>query len=277
MGERHIEVLNFGRAVTPGDTLVYLPQGKDPAARRPHREPDDVRAQRLSRPSGCGRWRSIDALDATTIVTGHGPPLHDKTLLHATMDVFRVLLREGKAAKEKGLTPDQAKDAILSVAARSDGEDHRRRSGAERRVQTYSSSTGICTASTTSWTDRSATRSARFRNPEMTDCGLADSNREREGLCPSGRSATALAERWSATALAEQSRRVHAGLHDYRPRSNPPRHASNDHAGDAMPRLVLRHRFRRSASRQRLSKRRIYVVAPSDRTQTCADFQAPPS
>ena len=55
----------------------------------------------------------VDTLDATTIVTGHGAPLHDKVLLHATMDVFRVLLKEGKAAKEKGLSPDQAKDAIF--------------------------------------------------------------------------------------------------------------------------------------------------------------------
>jgi len=47
----------------------------------------------------------VDALDATTIVTGHGAPLHDKALLHATMDVFRVLLREGKAAKNEGSTP----------------------------------------------------------------------------------------------------------------------------------------------------------------------------
>jgi hypothetical protein len=29
------------------------------------------------------------------------------------MGVFRVLLREGKAAKEKGLTADEAKDAIF--------------------------------------------------------------------------------------------------------------------------------------------------------------------
>ena len=55
----------------------------------------------------------IDALDATTIVTGHGAPLRDKALLRTTMEVFRVLLREGKAAKERGLTPDQAKDAIM--------------------------------------------------------------------------------------------------------------------------------------------------------------------
>jgi glyoxylase-like metal-dependent hydrolase (beta-lactamase superfamily II) len=55
----------------------------------------------------------IDALDAATIVTGHGAPLHDKALLRTTMEVFRVLLREGKAAKERGLDPDQAKAAIL--------------------------------------------------------------------------------------------------------------------------------------------------------------------
>ena len=33
--------------------------------------------------------------------------------MHATMDVMRMLLKEGKAAKEKGLDPDQAKAAIL--------------------------------------------------------------------------------------------------------------------------------------------------------------------
>jgi len=56
---------------------------------------------------------TVAKLDRETIVTGHGAPLHDKRLLHATMEVFRVLLREGKAAKEKGLTADQAKDAIV--------------------------------------------------------------------------------------------------------------------------------------------------------------------
>ena len=55
----------------------------------------------------------IDRLDATTIVTGHGAPLHDKTLLRATMNVFRVLLREGKSAKARGIDLDQAQAAIL--------------------------------------------------------------------------------------------------------------------------------------------------------------------
>jgi len=55
----------------------------------------------------------IDALDASVIVPGHGEPLRDKSLLHATMDVFRELLRKGKEAKAKGLDPDQARDAIM--------------------------------------------------------------------------------------------------------------------------------------------------------------------
>jgi len=55
----------------------------------------------------------IDALDATIIVPGHGAPLRDKALLHATMDVFRWLLREGKIAKDRGMAVDDARTAIL--------------------------------------------------------------------------------------------------------------------------------------------------------------------
>jgi glyoxylase-like metal-dependent hydrolase (beta-lactamase superfamily II) len=112
LGERHVEILNYGRGVTPGDTFVYLPEERllllgdlivNPITFALSGFPTE--------------WlrvlEKIDALEVTTIVTGHGAPLHDKALLHATMDVFRVLLKEGKAAKEKGLSPDQAKDAIF--------------------------------------------------------------------------------------------------------------------------------------------------------------------
>ena len=50
----------------------------------------------------------IDALDATVIVPGHGEPLRDKQLLHATMAVFRELLTHGADAKARGLDPDAA-------------------------------------------------------------------------------------------------------------------------------------------------------------------------
>jgi len=112
MGDRHIEVLNFGRGVTPGDTLVYLPREKVLLLGDLIVNP--ITFALSGYPS---EWlkvlERVDALDATIIVTGHGAPLRDKQLLHATMEVFRVLLREGKAAKARGQTPDQAKDAIM--------------------------------------------------------------------------------------------------------------------------------------------------------------------
>jgi glyoxylase-like metal-dependent hydrolase (beta-lactamase superfamily II) len=112
LGERHIEVLNYGRGVTPGDTFVYLPKEKILLLGDLIVNPITFALSGFPT-----EWlhvlEKVDALDATTIVTGHGAPLHDKTLLHATMEVFRVLLREGKAAKARGLDPDQAKEAIF--------------------------------------------------------------------------------------------------------------------------------------------------------------------
>ena len=101
LGGRHVEVLNYGRGVTPGDTFVYLPNGKILLLGDLIVNPITFALSGF--PSEWLRvLEKVDALDATTIVTGHGAPLHDRTLLHATMAVFRVLLREGKAAKAKG-------------------------------------------------------------------------------------------------------------------------------------------------------------------------------
>ena len=113
LGERHIEILNYGRGVTPGDTFVFLPKEKILLLGDLIVNP--ITFALSGYPTEWLRvLEKVDALDATTIVTGHGAALHDKTLLHATMEVFRVLLREGKAAKAKGLDPDQAKDAIFT-------------------------------------------------------------------------------------------------------------------------------------------------------------------
>ena len=112
LGERHIEVLNYGRGVTPGDTFVYLPNERILLLGDLIVNP--ITFALSGYPTEWLRvLERIDTLDATTIVTGHGPPLHDKVLLHSTMEVFRALLREGKAARAKGLDADQAKQAIL--------------------------------------------------------------------------------------------------------------------------------------------------------------------
>jgi glyoxylase-like metal-dependent hydrolase (beta-lactamase superfamily II) len=112
LGERQIQVLHVDRGVTPGDAFLYLPKEKIVIT-------GDLLVNPISFALSCyptGWLRTlerIDALDASVIVPGHGSPLHDKAWLHATMDVFRVLLREGKAAKARGLDADQARDQIL--------------------------------------------------------------------------------------------------------------------------------------------------------------------
>jgi glyoxylase-like metal-dependent hydrolase (beta-lactamase superfamily II) len=112
LGAREIDVLHYDRAVTPGDTFLYLPKEKILIT-------GDLLVNPISFALSCyptGWLRTLermDQLDATVIVPGHGEPLQDRTLLHATMDVFRILLREGNAAKERGLSADEAKAAIL--------------------------------------------------------------------------------------------------------------------------------------------------------------------
>lgn len=112
LGEREIQVLHYGRAVTPGDAFLYLPKEKVVVSGDLLIDPFPFALS--SYPTG---WlqalEKLDALGAQVIVPGHGPPSLDKALLHNTMNVFRVLLREGKAARARGLDPDQAREAIL--------------------------------------------------------------------------------------------------------------------------------------------------------------------
>src|SRR6185436_10870537 len=77
LGERHIEVLNYGRGVTPGDTFVFLP--KEQILLLGDLIVNPVTFALSGFPSEWLRvLEKVDALDATTIVTGHGAPLRDK-------------------------------------------------------------------------------------------------------------------------------------------------------------------------------------------------------
>ena len=112
LGEREIQVLHYGRAVTPGDTLLYLPKEKILVT-------GDLLVNPVSFALACypTEWLKVlermDTLDVSTLVPGHGEPLRDKERLHATRDVFRELLHRGAEAKARGLDPDQAKAEIL--------------------------------------------------------------------------------------------------------------------------------------------------------------------
>jgi glyoxylase-like metal-dependent hydrolase (beta-lactamase superfamily II) len=112
LGDREIQVLNYGRAVTPGDAFLYLPGERIVVAGDLLVDP--VPFALSSYPTGWLRaLEKLGALDPAVIVPGHGQPSRDRALLRNTVEVFRLLLREGKASKEKGLDPDQATAAIL--------------------------------------------------------------------------------------------------------------------------------------------------------------------
>ena len=112
LGDREIQVLHHDRAVTPGDAFVYLPRERIVIT-------GDLLVNPISFALNCypTGWLNtlelIDSLDASIIVPGHGEPLRDKALLHATMNVFRVLLKRGADARARGLDPDAAKAEIL--------------------------------------------------------------------------------------------------------------------------------------------------------------------
>jgi cyclase len=112
LGERRIQILHFGRAVTPGDAVLYLPSERIVATGDLIVNPITFALSGYPT-EWVATLEKLNALAADVIVTGHGEPLRDRTLLQATLAVFRVLIDEGKAAREKGLDADQAKEAIM--------------------------------------------------------------------------------------------------------------------------------------------------------------------
>jgi glyoxylase-like metal-dependent hydrolase (beta-lactamase superfamily II) len=113
---RDIQVLHYGRAVTPGDTFLYLPKEKILIS-------GDLLVNPISFALSCypTEWLTnlerIDALDVATFIPGHGEPLRNKELLHATMDVFRILLARAREDKAHGLTPDETRKNVSGEIA----------------------------------------------------------------------------------------------------------------------------------------------------------------
>jgi len=117
LGDRRIQVMHHDRAVTPGDTFLYLPAEKILVTGDLLVNP--IPFALSSYPTGWLRTlERLDMLDAALIIPGHGAPLRDESLLHATAGVFRELLARGKEAKARGLDVHQARDAILPAIER---------------------------------------------------------------------------------------------------------------------------------------------------------------
>jgi glyoxylase-like metal-dependent hydrolase (beta-lactamase superfamily II) len=112
LGDREIQILHHDRAVTPGDSFLYLPREKIVIAGDLLVNP--VSYALSSYPTGWIKTLEyIDSLDATVIVPGHGEPLRDEKLLKATLAVFKELVKRGTDAKARGLDPDAARAEIM--------------------------------------------------------------------------------------------------------------------------------------------------------------------
>jgi cyclase len=113
LGRREIQVLHVDRAITPGDAFLRLPAENLVVTGDLLINP--ITYALFCYPEGWIRTLAhIDSLDAATIIPGHGTPLRDETLLHATRS---LLVRERELALEakgKGQPVEQAKAGILA-------------------------------------------------------------------------------------------------------------------------------------------------------------------
>jgi len=109
MGERHIEILNYGRGVTPGDAFVYLPNEKilltgdlldHPVPYMFGGFPVDF----------VDTLHKLAAFNAQTIVPGHGDILHDSTYILLSADLMKAVNDEVQKEINEGKTEDEIKD-----------------------------------------------------------------------------------------------------------------------------------------------------------------------
>jgi glyoxylase-like metal-dependent hydrolase (beta-lactamase superfamily II) len=116
LGEREIRVLH-ARAITPGDTYLYLPKEKILIT-------GDILVNPVpfavggSYPQG---WiqtlQELNALDIDIIIPGHGNAERDKTYLQQNLKLFQHVLADVKDSRAKGLTLEQTKTALTNHAA----------------------------------------------------------------------------------------------------------------------------------------------------------------
>ena len=113
LGGRVVKVLHRDRAITPGDSYLWL--RADRIALVADLLIDPMTYGLFCYPSGWIRTlERIDALDAAVIVPGHGAPMHDEVRLHATIDLLKRERNLITALKQEGKTVKEAQAAILA-------------------------------------------------------------------------------------------------------------------------------------------------------------------
>ncbi len=116
LGGREIRVLH-ARAITPGDTYVYLPKEKVLITGDILVSPIPFAVGGSYPQEWIATLQAIGALEAETIIPGHGDAEYDKTYLRQNLKLFEHVTSDVKKARAEGRTLQQTQAALAGNAA----------------------------------------------------------------------------------------------------------------------------------------------------------------
>jgi glyoxylase-like metal-dependent hydrolase (beta-lactamase superfamily II) len=116
MGGREIRLLH-ARAITPGDTLLYLPKEKVLATGDVFLQPCNYSIGGTFPTDWIATLKKLAEMDVTAIVPGHGEVQHNKDLLERNIRLCGQLVQAVKDAKSRGLTEQRTVEQLGAKAA----------------------------------------------------------------------------------------------------------------------------------------------------------------
>jgi cyclase len=111
LGGREIQVLH-ARAITPGDTYLYLPKEKVLVTGDILLSPYPFAIGGTYPAEWIQTLEKLVALQPSVIVPGHGEAETNNDFLRSNIALFQEILKEVKEAKAKGLSLDQTSEAV---------------------------------------------------------------------------------------------------------------------------------------------------------------------
>lgn len=111
LGKRRVELMFLGRGNTAGDAVVYLPDSRLLVT-------GDLVVHPVPYPFGSffGEWiatlKKLAALEASTIVPGHGPVMHDMRYVDLVTRLLQSMKDQADAAVKAGLSPAEARQRL---------------------------------------------------------------------------------------------------------------------------------------------------------------------
>ena len=111
LGGRKVEISFLGRGNTGGDAVIYVPDAKVLMT-------GDflVAPTPFAIGSFIDEWivtmKALAAIDATTIVPGHGPVEHDKQYILLVTQALESLSQQAHAAVKQGITQEQFQKSV---------------------------------------------------------------------------------------------------------------------------------------------------------------------